>query len=134
MPPIQQMDGGTLHIPHGYPYGHQWREFMNNSSSTNTVTDNNNDGGGTYFLQHPPPPGFCHNVGGWNSNNRLISSSKFHQQHQDSGMVSDRSPVTMIAPSPVNSSISSSPPLPDGKSFFEHNENIHSIGEELSRV
>ena len=117
------MDGGTLHIPHGYPYGHQWREFMNSNSSsstTNTVDNNsnNNNGVGTYFLQHPlPPPGvWHHNAGGWSSNNRLISPKLHHQQHKGSGMASDRSPVTMIAASPANSSMSSSPSphLPEG--------------------
>ena len=103
LPPIQQLDGGTLHIPHGYPYGHQWREFMHNSSSPATVVPTtNNNGGGGFFVPPHPPPGVWHN--GWNSTNRPTL--------QDNGLT-ERSPTSVTAQSPVNS-VSSSSPIPEG--------------------
>ena len=33
LPPIQQMDGGTLHIPQGFSHAYQWKHMMTNQNS-----------------------------------------------------------------------------------------------------
>ena len=119
LPPIQQQDGGTLHIPHGYPYGHQWREFVQSSASSSAaaISPNENSNGGALFTSSP-----WHN--GWGSTIRpppLLHHQQQHQQRQENNSSERSSPISVTAQSPTTSSVAS-PQIPEGIMLFSFRE------------